>query len=256
MWSVVANLFWEYMGTGLIMILYLISLIYLWVKEKRKYIRIMLIYVPVILLFLYFNPLFAGLLYELLGDEIYYRILWLLPVTVTIAFAATTLYSRLPDKSRIVFALAAVFGIAISGSYIYSNPYFQKAENLYHMPDSVVHICDAIVVPGREVMAAFPLEMVQYVRQYEPTVCMPYGREMTVDRWGVWDTFPNEMEKETINLSSLAPLSKERGCHYIILSEDKEVIGDPAEYGWEVFGRTDGYVIYRDMDFSLEIGPT
>lgn len=254
MWNIVTNLFREYMGTGLIVIFFLLSLIYLWVRESRKYVRILFVYVPVILLLLFFNPLFARLLYSLVGGEIYYRILWLLPVTVTVAFAAVTLYGRLPDKHRTVFALAAMAGIAVSGSYIYSNPYFRKAENLYHVPDSVVHICDSIVVPGREVQAVFPLELVQYVRQYEPTVCMPYGREVTVERWSYWGELPDEMSKETIDLSRLAPLAKEEGCHYIILPEDKEIIGDPAEYRWVVFDRTDGYVIYRDTDFSLEIG--
>lgn len=252
MWNIVAELFWEYMGTGLVMILYLLSVIYLWTKEKRKYVRILFVYVPVILLLLFFNPLFAGVVYSLVGDEIYYRILWLLPITVTVAFAAVMLYGRLPDRSRTVYALAVAAGIMISGSYIYNNPYFRKAENLYHMPESVVHICDTIAVPGREVRAVFPLELVQYVRQYDPTVCMPYGREMTVDRWNGWGELPGEMEKETVDLSRLAPLAEEQGCHYIILPEDKDVIGNPAEYGWNIFGQTDGYVIYRDTDLSLE----
>ena len=186
MWNIITGIFWEYMGTGLVVILYLLSLVYLWVRENRKFVRILVLYVPAILLCLFFNPLFAKLLYSLGENEIYYRILWLLPITVTVAFAAATLYCALPDKRKTVFALAAAAGIMVSGSYIYNNPYFQKADNLYHVPDCVVHICDAIRVPGREVQAAFPPELVQYVRQYDPTVCMPYGRELTVDRWSYW----------------------------------------------------------------------
>lgn len=253
MWNIATDLFREYAGTGLIVILYLLALVYLWVKEKRRYVRILFLYVPVILLILYFNPLFAGLLYHLAEGEIYYRVLWLLPITVTIAFAASEIYSLLPDRRRILFGLAAAAGIVVSGSYIYNNPYFQKAENLYHVPDSVVHICDAIAVPGREVQAAFPLELVQFVRQYAPTICMPYGREMAVDRWNRWSELPAEMEKESIDVNRLAPLAKAEGCHYVVLPEDKLITGDPADYNWEVFGRTDGYVIYRDTDFSLEI---
>lgn len=253
MWNIAADFFREYAGTGLILILYLLSLVYLWVKEKRKYVRILFLYVPVLLLLLYFNPLLAGALYHLGEGEIYYRILWLLPITVTIAFAASEIYSRLPDRRRLLFGLAAAAGIVISGSYVYSNPYFQKAENLYHVPESVVHLCDAIAVPGREVQAAFPLELVQFVRQYDPTICMPYGREMTVDRWNRWGALPSEMEKDAIDLDRLAPLAKAEGCHYVILPEDKPVSGVPADYGWEVFGRTDGYVIYRDTEFSLEV---
>ena len=254
MWDMATELFREYMGTGLIVIFFLVSLIYLWVQEKRKYIRILFIYVPVILLCLFFNPLFSWLVYGIAGEEIYYRILWLLPVTVTVAFAAVTLYGQLSGKRRTFFVLTTAVGIMFSGSFIYSNPYFSKAENLYHVPDCVVHICDAIVVPGREIQAVFPLELVQYVRQYEPTVCMPYGREMAVERWYHFQSeLLDEMEQDVIDLSRLAPLTKEEGCHYIVLPEDKEVKGNPVEYDWEMFGRTDGYVIYRDTSFSLEI---
>ena len=49
------KLFQEYMGTGLIMIWFLISLLYLWLTEKRKHIRVMFLYVPLLLLFVFFN---------------------------------------------------------------------------------------------------------------------------------------------------------------------------------------------------------
>ena len=74
MWEDAIALFREYAGTGLIVIWYVICLIYLWIREKRKYIRVLLLYAPVLLLLIYFNPLFAGLIYGLVGGEIYYRI--------------------------------------------------------------------------------------------------------------------------------------------------------------------------------------
>jgi len=42
-------------------------------------------------------------------------------------------------------------------------------------------------------------------------------------------------------------------CHYIILPEDKLLLGDMEEYSYEVFANMHGYVIYRDttMNFSL-----
>ena len=44
------KLFQEYMGTGLIVLWFLVSLLYLWLTEKRKYIRVMFLYVPLVLL--------------------------------------------------------------------------------------------------------------------------------------------------------------------------------------------------------------
>lgn len=264
MWNEVISLIREFMGTGLIVIWFLIALIYLWIREKRKHIRILFLYMPIILLFVYFNPLFAGLVYRVVGDEIYYRILWLLPITVVIAYACVCAYGQLSkeysgkkglsaDIFAGMYALCLAGVIAASGNYIYGSSLFTTAENLYHVPDSVVHICDTINVPGREVMAVFPMELVQYVRQYSPVTCMPYGREVTVDRWNVYPPLCAAMEAEVIDMSQLAPLVREAECHFCILPADKEINGNPEDYGWIWIGETDGYVIYRDPARELII---
>lgn len=253
MWNNVTELFRGYMGTGLTVILYMGALIFLWIGEKRKHVRILFLYMPLILLALFFNPLFARAAYRVEGEEIYYRILWLLPMTPTIACAAVSAYGRLSGIKREVFGVCAAGLIILSGSCIYSNPFFHKAENLYHMPDSVVHICDAIEVPGREVKAVFPAELLQYVRQYSPVTCMPYGREVLVPAWGPSGLLYDVMEAETVELELLVPLAREEGCHYLILREDKVMKGTPEEYGLEWFGKTDGYLIYRDLQVELTI---
>ncbi len=253
MWREVIELFRAYMGTGLIVIWYLLSLVFLFVKEKRKPRRILFVYVPVVILLLYFNPLFAAVVYGTADSEIYYRILWLLPITVVIAYTCVLIYGELKGIRKNIWAVACAALLVVSGSYIYEDTYFHEAENLYHVPDSVVSICDCIVVPGREVMAVFPIELVQYVRQYSPVVCMPYGREITVERWNYLDDLYDAMEAETIDLEVLAPLAKEAGCHYIILRQDREVLGFVEDYNWEWFGETEEYTIYRDMDVPLEI---
>lgn len=251
MWSTVISLFREYMGTGLIVIWFLVSLGYLLAVEKRKHIRILFLYVPLIFLGLFFNPLFAKLLYTVMGDEIYYRILWLLPVTVVIAYSAVLLCIRVKEAGKPVQALCLGLCLGalvmVSGSYIYKNPYFKKAENLYHVPQSVVDICDAIEVEGREVMAAFPVECLQYVRQYSPVVCMPYGREATVSRWGASPELYDAMEAEEIDAQTLAAEAKKQGCHYVILAEEKRINGNLEDYEYKVFDRMHGYVIYRDV---------
>lgn len=252
MWNEVVTLFREYMGTGLIIGWFLISVGYLLLKEQRKHIRILFLYVPVILLLLFFNPLFAKIVYSFVGDEIYYRILWLMPVTVVVAYAMIHLYGSLKGRLRVGFVLLGAVLIVLSGSYIYQNPYFKKAENLYHMPQSVVEICDAIQVEGREVTAVFPLELLQYVRQYSPVVCMPYGREITVERWFNEHELFDVMESEVIDAGQLAGLAREELCHYIILAEEKELSGRLEDYDFKLFGRMAGYVVYVDATQNLE----
>ena len=251
MLSNVVTLFREYMGTGLIVIFFLAALIYLFLKEKRKPMRIIFLYVPTLLLLLFFNPLFATLVYQVIGDEIYYRILWLLPMTVVIAFAVVDIWGELKGKKKAVFALTAAVLVMVSGGYIYNNPHYSRAENLYHVPQSVVDICDAIEVPGREVRAVFPSEILQYVRQYSPLVCMPYGREMLVDKWAQKKDLFDLMEQEEIDVEKLVELCREVETVYIILPEDKKLIGSLEEQEFELFDQMHGYVIYKDATVDL-----
>ena len=253
MWSNTTTLFQEYMGTGLIMIWFLLSLGYLYVREKRKPFRILFVYVPVILLILFFNPLVYRILGSTIGNEIYYRILWLLPVTLVTAMTAVDIYGGLKGKAKMIFGVAAAVLIMISGSFIYSNPFFHRAENKYHVPQSVVDICDAIEVEGREVMAVFPAELLQYVRQYSGTVCMPYGREILVEQWNHLDDLYDAMEAEVIDAQLLTEKARECDCVYVILPQDKKITGSFAACSFEKFGQMDGYVIYKDSTVELSL---
>jgi len=253
MWLVANEFFRLYMGTGLIVIFFLAALVYLFLTEKRRPIRILFIYMPVIVLAIFFNPLITKLVYVYADQEIYYRILWLLPVSMVLAYAVVKIYGSLQDKKRIPFAITTAVLIMVSGSLIYNNGFFGKAENIYHVPQSVVEICDAIEVEGREVMALFPKEMLQYVRQYSPVVCMPYGREITVDRWNYWLELYDLMEAEVIRSERLCELARIHTCAYIILPEEKPVDGSLNDYDYETFGAVPGYVIYKDSRVNLEI---
>lgn len=258
MWSEVIAPFRSQMGTGLIVIWYLLALVYLFLKEKRKEIRVLFLYVPIVLLLIYFNPLTAKFLNSVLDSEIYYRILWLLPVTVVIAYVCVSIYGSLRGVKKNAFALGMAGLLMVSGSFIYSSPLFHKAENRYHMPNSVVEICDAINVPGREVQAVFPVELLHYVRQYSPTICMPYGREVQVMHWvgrlgSYVDLYLAMEEGDEVVLEQLAPLTGDAGCHYVVLRKDKKIIGETADWDWELFFETEEYAVYRDLSIPLEI---
>lgn len=249
----VLMLFREYMGTGLIIIWFLIALLYLFLQEKQKKIRVLFVYVPIILLGLFFCPGISGLIMKAVGDDIYYRILWLLPVTMVLAYTGVSLLGRLAGRWKLPCAVAMAVVFMMSGSLIYRNVYFSRAENLYHVPDSVVHICDAIEIPGREVTAVFPLELIQYVRQYSPVVCMPYGREVLVETWNEWsgwNALCDAMEAEEVTASELGTLAREQNCNYIVVREQKKILGRLQDAGYEEFFRTDGYIVYRDQYFD------
>ena len=238
-----AQLFREYMGTGLIMIWYLVTLLFLFLKEKRKDRRILFVYTPFLMLILFFNPVLFRLFERYLGREIFYRILWLLPVTVTICYGTVCACAILRGRQRLIFGLLTAVFIVISGTLVYSSPQYSKAENKYHVPQDVVEICDMIQMPGVNVMAAFPVEMVHYVRQYTPYVCMPYGREIVLNGFSELEYC---MHYSKIDVERLAALAKEQRCHFVIFAKEKELIGNMEDYDYVLWGQVGKYLVYRD----------
>lgn len=237
------EIFQKYMGSGLVVILFLAAILYLFFNEKRKSLRILFIYLPVLVLLLYFNPLFYQIFYAVAGSEIYFRVLWLLPITPVLAYTCISIYGRLGEKQKLpVLALMLVL-LALCGRLVYSNPLFSRAENKYHVPDYVVEICDAIEVEGREVMAVFPKEFLLYVRQYSPVVCMPYGRDGIIYQG---NAFYNLMESGTIPVDELVQYARSAHCHYIILDQEDVLVGNLLDYDYEVFDQIGEYIIYRD----------
>lgn len=244
------QIFHNYMGTGLVVIWFLLAVLYLFFSEKRKPRRILFVYMPVIVLLLFFNPLFTKLFYSLVGEEIYFRICWLLPIIVVIAYSVVVISDQLKGKMAVCFVTVSLALAVLSGKLVYSSPLYSGAENIYHVPDSVVHICDSIVVPGREVMAVFPKEMLLYVRQYSSLVCMPYGREVLM---GMDNDLYSVMESDTVDMELLVSMARDQACHFVVLRQEQRLEGKPEAYGWVLVLETDGYAVYRDTAIPLVI---
>lgn len=241
--------FQKYTGSGWILSWFAVAFVFLWFREKEKNNRILFLYAPAVSLLFFFNPLFYNVFSSLTEEAIYFRIMWLMPVTVVIGYAAVKVCEMLKGRQKIAWGLAAALLIVLSGKSVYENPLFERAENEYHVPWEVVEICDAIKIEGREVLAAFPEEFLLYVRQYSSVVCMPYGRESTM---GAYSEFRELMLKQDIPVEKLAELAKQNGCHYVILSTNKNLMGEMEEFDYEVFKNVGEYVIYKDVTMNFD----
>ena len=250
MWETVVSHFNSYVGWGIIFILYLAAVIFLFVTEKRKERRILFIYMPLVLLILFFLPPVAKLIEKLADDEIYYRLLWILPVTVTLADTMTEIAIKFKGKMRVILIAAFSVMIMLGGRLIYTDDRFSVAENEYHMPQEVVDICDAVIIPGREVRVAFPSEFLVYVRQYTPLIVMPYGWDDLnyAGEEGSFQRIREILENPTIDAKDMGEAADDFSCHYIVLDEEKPIAGEPESYGLEEYMHIDGYVIYKNTD--------
>ena len=90
-----------YCGKGMMTALFLLALVYLFFQEKNKNHRMIFLYMPVVTLLLYFCPLVSKLVYSFIGEDLYWRFLWLLPIVVVIAYTAVKIISTLQGKKQI-----------------------------------------------------------------------------------------------------------------------------------------------------------
>lgn len=255
MWSEIIGLFANYIGNGFAAVLFAVSFVYLLFVEKDRVKRIILLYTSFLAMLLFFCPLLAQNYFRYLGAETYYRFLWLVPMTAVIAYAGVRLTAACSKKwMKTAAALLMCAAIVLTGDYVYDNPFFSRAENRFHVPQTVALVCDAIVVDGREVRAVFPNEMLNYVRQYTGLVRMPYGREMFVGHWGFVNELYDAMNEEVLDCEKIAALAAAQNCHYIILHETRKGQEGFENTNYNYVETVAGYRIYLREGADLSLG--
>ena len=235
-----------YTGLKFLVVLFAMAWAYLLIAEKEKKIRLMLVYAPLLILLLFLCPISRKAFVAVgLDGETYYRILWTIPMGLITVYGACRLFGK---HKRIGLIVTAAL-IMLCGSYVYKSQYITKAENLYHIPDTVIRICD-LITPENEndyVTAVVPEELVYFVRQYNARIKMPYGREMIASQWNYYHPVHEAMEEpEIIDLEHLIETTRAENCQYIVLSPVREVEGDAEELGLVLIATVDGYRVYMD----------
>lgn len=242
----IIEIFKAYNGTGYYCILFIIALIYLWFTEEDKRIKALLVYAPTLIQVVFFVPYFY-MIYDRLDEGTYYRILWLLPMTVVIAYAGCRVIGV---HTRM--GLALLSGILImSGTYVYKSVYMTPAENAYHLPQEVVDICEMIrPEEGRErVWAVVPTDLAHYVRQYTTTIQLAYGRDSMVQSWKRLENPLYDLYLEpVIDLGELSEYATEYNCNYVVIDKERILTGGtPEEHELARIGATTHYDVYRNL---------
>ena len=229
-------------------VIYLFFLLYLLLTEKNRRIRAVFVYAPILLLACFFCPLFRKGFVSLLNDaETYYRLLWLLQMSLVSAYGAVKLFGKYRKTGLFIMCAA----IVLCGSFVYRSEYITKAQNWYHLPEEAVEVARLIEPEEGRVMALVPADLVYYIRQYSTNINMPYGRELLIARWDYYNDMYEAMEEaEVIQTASFVELTREYGCHYVVLKKERELQEPLTEYGFELYARTDTYLIYRDTQLE------
>lgn len=242
----------QYSGSGLLFLLFLISVLFLGFKTSKTTEKKITVWYSLFVLAVFFCPVW--LIYDRIRDDsgILYRILWLIPMSIIICYALIQAVFLIPKKYRVFGFSAAVLLIMLSGKYVYSNPFFSKAENQYHVPETVVKICDELRVEGREVRVCMPLEFIQYTRQYSPYIVLTYGRDVLLYDDGDSSSDVHVLFREEVyNAYEIAAELKRTSTPYFVVQKDISFTESMGNYGFYYYDTIDDYDIYLDSEAYL-----
>lgn len=237
---------------GWIFPLLLVSMLCIFLLEKQ-YIRKWLFgLLPLVFLVLYWCPLTGLLFMKLLGENVYWRILWLIPPAMTIPYAFCLILGKLEGIRRQGAFLAMLAVLALSGKKVLSTEWFEDSTNAWKVPQYVVSVCD--LLPGNvHVLASNRLT--PYLRLYDPTLTLEYARNALVFNGmeevdGSTAKLYKAVQESEIDVDIAGPLAQEQGCTFLIFSSSRTYTGDWSDYDYREYASTDEFVIFVDENYE------
>ncbi len=218
-------------------------------REIRK----KLFFPSVLVLLFFFNPLFYAAVGTKFLSGVYWRLLWMLPISFLIAYVLTYLAFKIRKNMLRAAVIAVCFlCIAASGERIFTEETYREKENAYELPQAVLEICDYVkrnLEDWKETIIV-PNEMLCYVRQYSSAVGLFYGRNaggFITNIEAEEAAVHAEMSKEEPDMGIITDIGKNRDCRYLVFdTEFHRIPEDLTEYGYEKVHVVEGrYVIYR-----------
>lgn len=193
----------------------------------------------------FFFPVSAWILQKCIGAEVYWRVLWAVPVVPLLAYAGTRLV-RMPKKRLAQAAvLLVMLGVtAVSGKSIYEGNY-SRVHNYQQVPDEVAHVCNLINAHrgDGDALLATDNNLSPYIRVYDASIRMPYGRLGRGAKAEIDRTIYHDINFESDKYAEIAKNAKHRGCTYLAICIYNEEQQSEIE--------AEGYVL---LDFVNQYG--
>ena len=207
---------------------------------------------PFVLLVLYWCPASGLVFMKLVGENVYWRFLWLILPAVIIPYACCLILKKLEGLRRQAAFLLMMAVIVLGGKSVLSEEWFEGASNAWKVPQYVVSVCD--LLPGKvHVLASNRLT--PYLRLYDPTLTLEHARNALVYNgqevvYGASANLYKAIQEPEIDVDLAGPLAREQGCTFLIFSVSRTYKGDWADYGYREYANTEEFVIFVDEEYK------
>ena len=256
--NVVKSMYDSYNGTGMQMALFFACLIYLVMQKKEKEKRFLFVGYSLLFFIICFFPVTAKIIMEVcIGKSVYWRMFWLLPTSIVIAYTAVQILMQMEKKLQRYAMLGFMLVIiAMTGTFTYNETMFEPKQNNYKIPNDTIEVCDLIEadaaangIAKKKLITA--TDLVTTIRQYDANILMPYGNEaikgLKVETQNASNIF-RIMSGINKNWEALSWYAAMEDCNYIAYPIDTDVEQALAATGFEKIGNNATYNVYRRDD--------
>lgn len=251
----VKSMYEAYNGSGQHLLLFWLCVLILaiWNSKKKHVMNSFLIVLVVVLLCVFVCPITAKIIMAYcIGYNTYWRMVWLFPVTLVIGCVLTEFVYKVKEKKyKLVVLFGMFFLINCTGKSVYQDMSIVENSSLSKLPLSVEAVCEEIKEFSvennvEEIITVMPNEFLPYVRQYDATIKMPYGRNG--ERYG--GSGKHKMyylvNEKPMNYEEVSRLCKGKGYNYLVLQyqENDTVRTEMQNVGFEYISSVQGYDIF------------
>lgn len=221
--------------------MFYLSLIFILLYDKDKLKKINTAWYSLCILLLVFNPItYMVCKYFLRTDNFmayYARLFCLIPIPIFVAYGFCLLLNNVSGwrKMILVFAFMGIF--AVSGSCVYNENWYTRADNVCKVPQDVLQLVD-IFDEYENVSVMTSNELLPYIRQIDTKFQLAYNRNSEYELKG-------QLESDTPDVEMILQYAAQKNVDYVVAKNTENSRNLYSTYGCDVVGYTDNYIVLK-----------
>lgn len=255
----------QYHGDSLYLIAFAISLVLLFLRDKKNKAassRIGEKAAAAALLALLF--IFNGIAYRIAGKltdtTTYYRFFWMLPVLFLIAYQLTEAFTSKQKTQILLGGISLILCLAVGANFFIRRENVNRPQNIYGLAPDTLVVADEIMEDwGTDKktlpVAAFDMYLEYQVRTYEPRICWGISRQAYLYQaeYG-YDAVHYPLQQEVIaavnegirrDAGKLKRCLRKLGINYMVIRTEFDMDDYLAQASVQPIAHSEYYTVYK-----------
>lgn len=236
-------------STILSLILFALSIMYIYLTEENKKIKSLFVWYALIVLAIIWNPVFIHIFENFINFASLYRLYYMLPMYPSICYMFTKIVKKYSKTWQKLLCLVVIcIPIVVFGRNVYQEFELQEFNNWYKLPDETIYVANTIFDDTKYQIkkAIVPYGMSSQIQQIYPQIELLYTRIVTNEADENGNPSPSDSDNPSSNqmisrISNgdtvyIAEICNKENINYIAIYDSTELSEPLENYEFEVIG--------------------